>query len=232
MAERTLATVAQGPGGTLRDALVRSRLWIAAEAFFFLAFVFAYVYLRVLNVNGMWRPPHTKPPLAMGTVGFALIVVSALLSAVALRRMRAGAVPAWRGMSLVGLLLGLTAVSMSGWELSHLSFSASDSGYGSVFVGWTALYALNVLGAMYWLETLVAQAYRHPPGPAPSVEAKGDGGPDGHGPADGDGGDGGPGGTVAARTLSSLAVGAEQFTGFWYFLAAVGVLTWGLLYLA
>jgi heme/copper-type cytochrome/quinol oxidase subunit 3 len=223
MAERTLTAVEPGPGGTLRDALVRSRLWIAAEAFFFLAFVFAYVYLRVLNVNGKWRPPHTKPPFAMGTVGFALIVASAVLSAVALRRMRAGDVHAWRATSLVGLLLGLTAVSMTGWELSHLSFSASDSGYGSVFVGWTALYALNALGALYWLETLVAQAYRQPPTPAPSVEAEGDGG---------DGREGGDGGGGSGRTLSSLAIGAEQFTGFWYFMAAVGVLTWGLLYLA
>ena len=127
MAERTLTTGEPGPGGTLRDALVRSRLWIAAEVFFFLGFVFAYVYLRVLNVNHKWRPPHTKPPLAMGTVAFALIVASALLSAMALRRMRAGAIAAWRGISLAGLVLGLTAVSMAGWELSHLSFSASQA---------------------------------------------------------------------------------------------------------
>jgi heme/copper-type cytochrome/quinol oxidase subunit 3 len=229
MAAQPLTALESDPGGTLRDALVRSRLWIAAEAFFFLAFVFAFVYLRVLDVNHKWRPPHTKPPGALGAVTFALIVVSAVLSGVALRRMRAGAAGAWRDVSVVALLLGLTAVSMAGWELSHLSFSASDSGYGSVFVGWTALYALNVLGAMYWLETLVAQAYRNPSGSAQSAEAAGDGDGDGHRPGDGDGGRDRAG---AVTTVSSLRVGAEQFTGFWYFLAAVGVLTWVLLYLA
>jgi len=228
--ERILVASEVAPGNTLRDALVRSRMWIAAEAFFFISFVFSYVYLRVLNVNGKWRPPHTSPPIVMGTVAFALIAVSAVICGVALRRIRADAPLAWRGASLVALVLGTAAVAMFGWELTHLNFSAADSGYGSVFIGWTALYALNVLGAMYWLETLVAQAYRYPPTEASIrlAEHTGDGG-NGHGDRDG-GGNGGTGPPI--RIVSSLAVGAEQFTGFWYFIAGVGVLTWVLLYLA
>src|SRR5207302_8803709 len=112
---------------------VRGRLWIAAEAFFFLAFVFAYVYLRVLNVNGKWHPPHVKPPATIGVITFAAIVVSSVLVAVALRQIRAGSLVGWRLTALVALLLGLASVALVGWQLTHLEFSASDSAYGSVF---------------------------------------------------------------------------------------------------
>jgi heme/copper-type cytochrome/quinol oxidase subunit 3 len=230
-AQRAVLASEVAPGNTLRDALVRSRMWIAAEAFFFVSFVFSYVYLRVLNVNGKWRPPHTSPPTVIGTVAFAMIVVSAVICAVALRRMRSGAVAAWRGASLLALILGTAAVALFGWELTHLNFSAADTGFGSVFVGWTALYALNVLGAMYWLETLVAQGYRYPPPPALGTAELALGG-DGEGDGEREGDGGGKPRAVPIRFVSSLAVGAEQFTGFWYFMAGVGVLTWILLYLA
>ena len=58
-----------------------------------------------------------------------------------------------------------------------------------MFFGWTGFYALFVLGAMFWLETLIATAvrYRNTPAretsPAPG-EASGDPGRPGHDVAD------------------------------------------------
>ena len=42
-----------------------ARLFVAADAFVFLAFLFGYLYLRSLNQHGLWRPPHTDPSLAV-----------------------------------------------------------------------------------------------------------------------------------------------------------------------
>ena len=46
-----------------------ARLFVAADAFVFLAFLFAYLYLRSQNNNSMWRPDGiaelTTPPMAV-----------------------------------------------------------------------------------------------------------------------------------------------------------------------
>ena len=36
----------------VRNVRVGSRIWAAAQAFFFMAFLFAFFYLRALNSNG------------------------------------------------------------------------------------------------------------------------------------------------------------------------------------
>ena len=46
-----------------RALFVGARLFVAADAFFFLGFLFAYLYLRALNSNGLWHPPaHPTRP--------------------------------------------------------------------------------------------------------------------------------------------------------------------------
>ena len=42
-----------------RALYVAGRLLAGATTFFFLAFLFAYFYLRSLNEDGMWRPATT-----------------------------------------------------------------------------------------------------------------------------------------------------------------------------
>src|SRR5579859_3866869 len=56
-----------------------AHLLSSATAFFFLAFVFAYFYLRSLNNDHLWRPKHVDPSLTLGTLVMALTVASALL---------------------------------------------------------------------------------------------------------------------------------------------------------
>ncbi len=44
-----------------RALAVATRLLAGATTFFFLAFLFAYFYLRSLNVDHMWRAHHVSP---------------------------------------------------------------------------------------------------------------------------------------------------------------------------
>ena len=37
-----------------RNLYVGARIWAASVAFFFIAFLFAFFYLRALNSNGIW----------------------------------------------------------------------------------------------------------------------------------------------------------------------------------
>ena len=46
-----------------RALRVGAHLWSSATAFFFLAFLFAYFYLRSLNNHGQWHPHHVKAPV-------------------------------------------------------------------------------------------------------------------------------------------------------------------------
>src|SRR3954471_8357554 len=59
-----------------RALSVAARLLCGATTFFFLAFVFAYFYLRSLNQDHMWRPPHLKPDQALGAAFIACVILS------------------------------------------------------------------------------------------------------------------------------------------------------------
>lgn len=136
-----------------------ARLFVAADAFVFLAFLFAYLYLRSLNQHGLWRPPHTSPSLALGVVTLATVVGSAAALMLALRSLRAGRPRNWRAGAGVSLVLLLVAVVAQGWQLVDPGFSPYHAGaFGSVFVGFTATLFIHLLGAGYWLETIVASS--------------------------------------------------------------------------
>ena len=142
-----------------RNLWVGSRIWAAGEAFFFVAFLFAFFYLRALNSNGIWRGwphHHPHPSLAFGVAILVCVVASAAL----LRAMLRLPGVAWRPFAAAALALGLAAVALQCAQFSSLGFGPTDGGYGSVFVGWTGLFALTALGTMLWLETVVAQAFR------------------------------------------------------------------------
>src|SRR4029079_7128746 len=62
-----------------RALFIGARLFVAADAFFFLGFLFAYLYLRALNSNGVWHPPHTIPSGALATVSLVAVVAAAVI---------------------------------------------------------------------------------------------------------------------------------------------------------
>ena len=84
-----------------------------------------------------------------------LLVSAAALHLAAYRRpeltVRAGA---------VALALALLSVVLQVIEWTTLGFGPASGGYASVYVGWTAFYAVFTLFCAYWIETQVATAWR------------------------------------------------------------------------
>jgi hypothetical protein len=145
----------------LNAAWTGSRLMIGIVASGLGAFVFAFFYLRSLNSHGLWYPSGniaTKPSIGVGTTILAMIVVSALVQSIGLTQIKAGRKDAWSGAALVALVLGLAAVGVQIWQLTSLPFLPGGSGFASVFVGASPVFAALVLGTMVWLEILVMRA--------------------------------------------------------------------------
>jgi heme/copper-type cytochrome/quinol oxidase subunit 3 len=142
-----------------RDLWAGSRLFTGAQAFFFLVFLFAFFYLRALNVNGMWKPHGVDPPRGYGIAILACIVASAVVYWAATRALRRNEA-AWRLGAAAALLLAVAAIVVQVMEWTAMDFGPTNGGYASVFVGWTGFYTLTLLGASYWMETLVAESIR------------------------------------------------------------------------
>jgi heme/copper-type cytochrome/quinol oxidase subunit 3 len=188
-----------------RSLYVAARLLAGASTFFFLAFLFAYFYLRSLNESGMWHPANVKPDQTLGAVVVACVVVSALLGIVAGRQMKQHS-RGWVVAAAVSLLLGLAAVAVQCIQYTVQHFGPTDGGYASVFYSWTALYMIAVLATTYWLETQVATELRARRMPA---SAHGD----------------------IADPDRLIAPGLDAVVFFWSYLAGIGVVTWVTLYL-
>ena len=142
-----------------RTIWVGSRVFAAGEAFFFVPFLFAFFYLRALNSNGVWRGwphHHPHPSRAFGIAILICVVGSAAVLRVAARM----AGTAWRPAAAAAFGLGLAAVALQCAQFASLGFGPTDAGYGSVFVGWTGLFALTAFGTMLWLESVLAQSLR------------------------------------------------------------------------
>ena len=85
-------------------------------------------------------------------------------------RSRAGERGGWR----LGARARRSARRSRSWccrsiEYFNLAFETAGGGFASVFLGWTLLFALFWLGAVYWVETLVAQSSRPPTPPTGSA---------------------------------------------------------------
>ena len=138
-----------------RAMWVGARQLCGAAAFFFLAFVFAYFYLRSLDTHKDWKIGPVNPSIGLGVA----IVVALLLSAAAMRAaatqpeltVRAGA---------AALVLALLAVLLQVIQWTTLGFGPASGGYASVYIGWTAFYAVFTLFCAYWIETQVATHWR------------------------------------------------------------------------
>ena len=193
------------PDVAARALSVASRLLASASTFFFLAFLFAYFYLRSLNVEGLWRHGHINPNQALGVAMIACIVLSALSAVVAGRQLQRGS-PGWRVPAIGAVVLGLAAVGLQCFEYTRQHFGPTDGAFASVFCTWTAFYMIAVLGTMYWLETQVATELRARRAPAPTE-------------AD------------IQEADKLIAPGMDAAVFYWVFLAGIGVVTYVTLYL-
>jgi heme/copper-type cytochrome/quinol oxidase subunit 3 len=142
---------------------IGSRLLCSAAAFLFMAFLFAFLYLRTVNSNGLWRPKHVQPVQGYGIAVLVLTILCAAVWDVARRQLVAGTESRWRSGSLTALALSVLVVVAQGVEYATITFKTDQGGWASVFWGWTVVQLLGWLGALYWIETLVAQSIRRPP---------------------------------------------------------------------
>jgi heme/copper-type cytochrome/quinol oxidase subunit 3 len=132
-----------------RNLRTGSHLLASATAFFFLGFLFAYFYLRSLNSGHMWRPPHVGPSQALGALTMLALVGSAALVRWGLADERAGRADGWRLKGGGALVLGLASVVLQVAEWLTQGFGPASGGYASVYVGWTSLFTVFVLGALF-----------------------------------------------------------------------------------
>ncbi len=145
-----------------RATWASARLLCGAAAFFFVSFVFAYFYLKSLDVNGGWKIGIVNPSLGLGIA----IAVSLVLSAVLLRLAVARALGGF-ALAAAALVLALLAVVLQVIEWTTLGFGPASGAYASVFIGWTVTYSVFALMCAYWIETQVAtirRARREGPG--------------------------------------------------------------------
>jgi heme/copper-type cytochrome/quinol oxidase subunit 3 len=209
------------PAILARNLRVASHLWSSATAFFFVAFLFAYFYLRALNERKLWKPKSVDAPAGWGTAIVLCLVASAILVAWGMVDQRSDRRRLWRLKGAAALTLGLVAVVLQVLAWTQLGFGPTDGGFASVYLGWTALYSLFALGSLYWLETILATSFRYRRHEMTNVpvepgDAAGDADRTGHDIAD----------PVTVNT-SEL----EAFSQYWGVVASIGVATWVVLYL-
>src|SRR5690349_23949538 len=88
-----------------RALWVGARMLCGAAAFFFLSFLFAYFYLRSLDVNKNWKIGSVHPSLGLGIAITVVLIASAVLL-----RMTAAQPGERIGIGAAALLLALLAV--------------------------------------------------------------------------------------------------------------------------
>jgi heme/copper-type cytochrome/quinol oxidase subunit 3 len=173
-----------------------------AVAFFMIAFVFAYFYLRAQDPNRDWKIGHVAPPVGFGLIILLVLVASAVLLNMAARRPELTV-----SVGGAAVVLALLSIVLQVIEWTTLGFGPESGGYASVFVGWTAFYAVITLACVYWIQTQVATAWRRR---REGVAA------------------------TPAQVLSDTAVveaGLEACSFFWTFYVANGLVLFVLLYL-
>lgn len=138
-----------------RALWVSARLLCGAMSFFMVSFLFAYFYLRALDLNNKWTIGAVQPSSGLGAAIVALFVLSAIIYRLAVKR-PADVLPA----GIVAILMALLAVALQFFEYTTLDFGAASGGYASVFLGWTAFYAIFALFGIYWIETQMASLWR------------------------------------------------------------------------
>ena len=202
-----------------RNLVSASYLLAGATAFFFVAFLFAYFYLRSLNNAGMWKPKGVDASIGWGTAVVACYVVSAVLVRLGLADHRALRRGQWRQKGAAALGVGVAGLVLQVIAWPHQGFGPADGGFASVYFGWTAFLFLFALVTLLWLEMTLATSLRYRKvetgAPAPG-EASGD-------PH-----------RMASDIRDPLSLVRAELVGlsfYWTFLAGIAVVTWIVLYL-
>jgi heme/copper-type cytochrome/quinol oxidase subunit 3 len=137
-----------------------ARLLAGAVTFFFISFVFAFFYLKSLDLNKNWKIGHVKPSIGLGVAIIVCLVLSAVLLRVAARRPIADFAASGLPLAAAALVLALVSVALQCVEYTVQKFGPASGGYASVYTGWTAFYSVFTLGCIYWITTQVTSLWR------------------------------------------------------------------------
>jgi heme/copper-type cytochrome/quinol oxidase subunit 3 len=180
------------------------RLLCGSVAFFFMAFLFAYFYLRSLNPNHAWKLGAVNPSMGLGLIIMAALLLSGMIFRLTARRpadMLAG--------GIVAIVLAIIALVLQVVEWTTLGFGTVSGGYASVFIGWTIAYAVFMLFGIYWIETQIASLWRARRAGVDRPVREG----------------------VPAAEVDLLQAGVEAASFYWAFFVGTGVLAYIVLYL-
>jgi heme/copper-type cytochrome/quinol oxidase subunit 3 len=186
-----------------RAIWVTGRLLCGAISFFFVSFVFAFFYLKSLDVNHSWKIGTVQPAKGLGITIMALFVVGAVIYRLAAKRVDDFEAATAAGIMVV--LFTLAAVALQFFEYTILDFGASSGGYASVFFGWTSMYAIVALMGVYWIWIQTASRLRLTREGQHEVE-------------------------IPAGEEELLRAGIEAASFYWAYFAALGFVAWVLLY--
>jgi hypothetical protein len=186
-----------------RAIWVGGRLLCGSISFFFASFVFAFFYLQALDVNHAWKVGHVQPAKGLGISIMALFVVGAVIYRLAAKRTEVDELAG----GVIAVLFSLAAVALQFFEYTQLDFGAASGGYASVFIGWTATYAIVALMGLYWIEIQVASLWRVRREGAREIE-------------------------IPAGEEELIRVGIEASSFYWAYFAAIGFVAWIILYYA
>jgi heme/copper-type cytochrome/quinol oxidase subunit 3 len=186
-----------------RAIWVSGRLLCGAISFFFASFVFAFFYLKALDVNHNWKMGNVVPDGGIGVAIAALYLFSAVIYRLTARRTMGDSMAG----GIIAVLMGLTAVVLQFIQYIVLDFGAASGGYAAVFFGWTATYAVVALMGLYWIQVQVASLWRvRREGSMREIE-------------------------VPTSESALLLTGIEASSFYWAYFVAIGVLAYILLYL-
>lgn len=182
-----------------------ARMLCGAASFFFVSFVFAFFYLKSLDLNRGWRIGHNVHP----SIGLGIAIVVALIISAVLMWMASTRPAASLGLAGGALILALAAVVFQCISFANLGFGPASGAYASVYIGWTATYTVFLLFCAYWIETQVASIWRLGRGDVDRPLEAG----------------------VATPEPVLAEAGIRACSFFWTFYVGIGVVTFIILYL-
>jgi heme/copper-type cytochrome/quinol oxidase subunit 3 len=170
-------------------------IWIGADVLYFAAWYFAFFYLRALNNNHEFKPTGIfHPTRYAGGIIVLLVIATAALYWIGARSI-ANRAANGRALLWLALAAGILCIGFQIYEFGHLGFNPQlGRGYPSVFIGLKGAWLVQLVGAVLWLASHIAQSR--------------------------------PGGDVTIRPASAVTFGY-----FLAFLAAIGVISFLLLYI-
>ena len=104
-------------------------LLIVADIAFVACLIFTYLYLRFLDIGGMWLPPELDPASPGPTwLIIAVLAVGAGVFAWGVRGLRLGRQGNFASAAVVSLVLVLVALALQVWQLQTFNFAVQENG--------------------------------------------------------------------------------------------------------